>query len=162
VTSKVCIASQKTAEKYATNSHHYSHQINPPTLRTGRCPRNPEPAKRWEAFLSNHREGIAAMDFFSVPTLTFGVLYCFFVILHDRQRILHCNVTEHPTSAWVVQHLREAFPFISTSRVTGMMLCLKDQRQTEERGCPDAYLSRTARPPSSWKSRRPRYLAGGP
>ena len=43
-----------------------------------RAPRSPEPAKRWAAFLSNHREAIAAMDFFTVPTLTFGVLYCFF------------------------------------------------------------------------------------
>jgi len=78
-----------------------------------KAPRNPEPAKRWTAFLSNHREAIAAMDFFTVPTLTFGVLYCFFVIAHDRRRILHCNVTKHPTSAWVVQQLREAFPYDS-------------------------------------------------
>jgi hypothetical protein len=47
------------------------------------APRPAEPAKRWAAFLSNHREAIAAMDFFTVPTLTFGVLYCFFVIAHD-------------------------------------------------------------------------------
>jgi transposase InsO family protein len=78
-----------------------------------KAPRNPEPANRWAAFLSNHREAIAAMDFFTVPTLTFGVLYCFFVIAHDRRRILHCNVTRHPTSAWVIQQLREAFPFDS-------------------------------------------------
>jgi transposase InsO family protein len=78
-----------------------------------KAPRNPEPAKRWAAFLSNHREAIAAMDFFTVPTLTFGVLFCFFVIAHDRRRVLHCNVTEHPTSAWVVQQLREAFPYES-------------------------------------------------
>src|SRR5271163_687715 len=76
-----------------------------------RAPRDPEPAKRWVAFLRNHREAIAAMDFFTVPTITFGVLYCFFVIGHDRRRILHCNVTRHPTSLWVVQQLREAFPF---------------------------------------------------
>jgi transposase InsO family protein len=78
-----------------------------------KAPRNPEPAKRWAAFLSNHREAIAAMDFFTVPTLSFGVLYCFFVIAHDRRRILHCNVTQHPTSAWVIQQLREAFPYDS-------------------------------------------------
>jgi transposase InsO family protein len=78
-----------------------------------KAPRNPEPAKRWTAFLSNHREGIAAMDFFTVPTLTFGVLYCFFVTAHDRRRILYCHVTKHPTSAWVVQQLREAFPYDS-------------------------------------------------
>jgi transposase InsO family protein len=76
-----------------------------------KAPRNPQPAKRWAAFLSNHREAIAAMDFFTVPTLTFGVLYGFFVIAHDRRRILHCNVTKHPDSAWVIQQLREAFPY---------------------------------------------------
>ncbi len=64
-----------------------------------KAPRNPEPARRWASFLSNHREAIAAMDFFTMPTLTFGVLYCFFVIAHDRRRILHCNVTQHPASA---------------------------------------------------------------
>ena len=78
-----------------------------------KAPRNPEPAKRWAAFLSNHREVIAAMDFFTVPTLTFGVLYCFFVIAHDRRRILHCSVTRHPSSVWVTQQLREAFPYDS-------------------------------------------------
>jgi len=54
-----------------------------------KAPRSPESARRWAAFLSNHREAIAAMDFFTVPTLTFGVLYCFFVIAHDRRSILH-------------------------------------------------------------------------
>jgi len=63
-----------------------------------------------------HREAIAAMDFFTVPTITFGVLYCFFVIGHDRRRILHFNVTRHPTSLWVVQQLREAFPYESAPR----------------------------------------------
>jgi putative transposase len=81
-----------------------------------RAPRDPEPGKRWLVFLRNHREAIAAMDFFTVPTVTFGVLYCFFVIAHDRRRILHFNVTKHPTSLWVVQQLREAFPFGSAPR----------------------------------------------
>jgi transposase InsO family protein len=76
-----------------------------------RGPRDPEPARRWLAFLRNHREAIAAMDFLTVPTITFGVLYCFFVVSHGRRRILHFNVTKHPTSLWVVQQLREAFPF---------------------------------------------------
>jgi putative transposase len=77
---------------------------------------DPDPAKRWLTFLRNHREAIAAMDFFTVPTVTFGVLYCLFVISHDRRRILHCNVTRHPTSLWIVQQLREAFPFDSAPR----------------------------------------------
>ena len=66
--------------------------------------------KLWSAFLRNHREVITAMDFFTVPTLTFHVLYCFFVIEQGRRRILHFNVTEHPTGPWIVQQLREAFP----------------------------------------------------
>ena len=81
-----------------------------------RGPRDPEPAKRWLAFLSNHREAIAAMDFFTVPTIAFGVLYCFFVINHGRRRIVHFKITKHPTSMWNVQQLREAFPFGSASR----------------------------------------------
>ena len=81
-----------------------------------RAPKDPQPAKRWLAFLRNHREAIAAMDFFTVPTLTFGVLYCFFIISHDRRRILHFNVTRHPTSTWIVQQLREAFPYDSAPR----------------------------------------------
>ena len=75
------------------------------------APRDPEPARRWLTFLRNHREAIAAMDFFTVPTITFSVLYCFFIISHDRRRILHFNVTQHPTSTWIVQQLREAFPY---------------------------------------------------
>jgi transposase InsO family protein len=81
-----------------------------------KAPRNPELAKRWVAFLNNHREAIAAMDFFDVPTLTFGVLYCFFVIAHDRRRILHFNVTRYPTSAWVIQQLRETFRYDAAPR----------------------------------------------
>jgi putative transposase len=82
-----------------------------------RAPRDPEPGKLWGAFLRNHREAIAAMDFFAAPTITFGVLYCFFVISHDRRRILHFNVTKHPTSSWIIQQIREAFPFESGSKV---------------------------------------------
>ena len=67
--------------------------------------------KRWLTFLRNHREAIAAMDFFTVPTLTFGVLYCFFVIGHDRRKILHFNVTRNPNALWVVQQLREAWAY---------------------------------------------------
>ncbi len=81
-----------------------------------KVPRDPEPAKRWAAFLSNHREAIAAMDFFTVPTLTFGILYCFFVIAHGRRQILHFSVTRNPTSAWVSQQLREAFPYDTAPR----------------------------------------------
>ena len=81
-----------------------------------RAPSDPEPARLWITFLRNHREAFAAMDFFTVPTITFSSLYCFFVISHDRRRVLHFNVTKHPTSSWIVQQLREAFPFGSAPR----------------------------------------------
>lgn len=80
-----------------------------------RAPRYPKPDKKWLVFLRNHREAIA-MDFFAVPTITFGALYGFFVIAHDRRRVLHFNVTRRPTSPGVVQQLTEAFPFRSAPR----------------------------------------------
>jgi hypothetical protein len=63
------------------------------------------------------------MDFFTVPTIMFGMLYCCFIISHDRRRILHANVTPHPTSSWIVQQLREAFPFESTTRHLILVYC---------------------------------------
>ena len=81
-----------------------------------RVQRRGDPGKRWLAFLQNHREVIVAFDFFTVPTVTFQLLYCFFVIAHGRRKILHFNVTRHPTADWVVQQLREAFPEASPHR----------------------------------------------
>lgn len=75
-----------------------------------RIHRRGDPRKRWLAFLQNHREVIVAFDFFTVPTVTFKLLYCFFVIEHGRRKILHFNVTRFPTAEWVIQQLREAFP----------------------------------------------------
>lgn len=69
-----------------------------------------DPAKRWLTFLRNHRQVIIAFDFFTVPTVTFRLLYCFFVIEHSRRRILHFNVTPNPTADWILQQLREALP----------------------------------------------------
>ena len=54
--------------------------------------------KQWLTFLQNHREVIVAFDFFTIPTATFRLLYCFFVIEHGRRRIVHFNVTRHPTA----------------------------------------------------------------
>jgi putative transposase len=75
-----------------------------------RLPRRGDAAGRWSAFLANHREAIVACDFFTVPTLTFQLLFCFFIIDHHRRKILHFNVTREPTAAWVVQQLRDVFP----------------------------------------------------
>ena len=71
-----------------------------------RANHNPDPVRRWLVLLRNHHDSIAAMDFFTVPTLTFGVLYCFFVIGHDRWKILHCNVTRQPNEGLSVESWR--------------------------------------------------------
>ena len=69
------------------------------------------PLQNWCAFLSNHKEAIRAVDFFTVPTATFNVLYIFVVIEHAHRRIVHFNVTRHPKGKWIAQRLTEAFPF---------------------------------------------------
>jgi transposase InsO family protein len=69
------------------------------------------PSQTWRTFLQNHAQQLVSIDFFTVPTIRFQVLYVFLVLAHDRRRILHCNVTAHPTAEWTGQQLREAFPF---------------------------------------------------
>jgi transposase InsO family protein len=72
--------------------------------------------QRWTTFLHNHRDAITAMDFFVVPTVGFRLLYVWFVIDHGRRRIIHFEVTTNPTAQWVVQQLRESFPYDSAPR----------------------------------------------
>jgi len=81
-----------------------------------RRPVSPDVLRRWLTFLRNHRDAIAAMDFFVVPTATFRLLYVWFAVGHGRRRILHFDVTGNPTAAWVVQQLREAFHFDAAPR----------------------------------------------
>ena len=66
--------------------------------------------QRWRTFLRNHKDVIAGMDFFVVPTVRFRLLYVWFAIDHGRRRILHFNVTANPSARWVIQQLRETFP----------------------------------------------------
>ncbi|TFH60909.1 MAG: transposase [Gemmatimonadales bacterium] len=63
----------------------------------------------WGAFLRNH--GLVACDFFTVPTLTFGVLYVLIVMRHRDRQLQHVSVTKNPTAAWTAQQVRQAFPF---------------------------------------------------
>ena len=69
------------------------------------------PSQTWRTFLKNHVSQLVSVDFFTVPTIRFHVLYVFLVLAHDRRRIIHFNVTSHPTAEWTGQQLREAFPF---------------------------------------------------
>lgn len=80
-----------------------------------RRPRKP-PSQTWKAFLHNHAYELASVDFFTVPTVTFRDLYVFVVLRHNRRRLVHFNITEHPNAVWVGQQLREAFPFDKAPR----------------------------------------------
>jgi putative transposase len=74
----------------------------------GRRPTLPSPT--WRTFLSMHVSQMASIDFFTVPTATFRVLFVLLILSHDRRRVVYLNVTDHPTSAWTRQQIREAFP----------------------------------------------------
>ena len=66
------------------------------------------PSQRWRRFLENHGKEIIALDFFTVPTATFRILFVLIILNHVRRRILHVNVTVHPTAAWTARQLLEA------------------------------------------------------
>ena len=74
------------------------------------------PSQNLRTFLANHMEQTAAVDFFTVPTITFHVLYVFLVLRHDRRRIVHFDVTPHPAAQWAAQQIVEAFPFEEVPR----------------------------------------------
>jgi putative transposase len=74
------------------------------------------PSQSWRTFLANHVSQLASIDFFTVPTATFRVLFVFVVLSHDRRRLVHVNVTAHPTAAWTAQQLREAWPWDTAPR----------------------------------------------
>src|SRR5450755_3669591 len=78
--------------------------------------RRKSPSQTWRTFLDNHLQQLVSVDFFSVPTIRFQVPYVFLVLAHERRRILHFNVTAHPTAEWTAQQLRNAFPWDSAPR----------------------------------------------
>jgi transposase InsO family protein len=67
------------------------------------------PSQTWRTFLTNHASQIIAADLFVVPTVTFRLLFVLVMLVHDRRRLVHMAVTEHPTAAWTAQQLRNAF-----------------------------------------------------
>ena len=68
------------------------------------------PSQTWRTFLDNHLQDIVAIDFFTVPTATFRILFAFIIMRHDRRKLVHFNVTAHPTAEWAAQQVVEAFP----------------------------------------------------
>jgi transposase InsO family protein len=70
--------------------------------------RRPSPSQTWRAFLNNHAKDLVALDFFTVPTATFRVLFVLVMLTHSRRRLVHFNVTEHPTAEWTARQLLDA------------------------------------------------------
>jgi putative transposase len=97
-------------------THNVLIEVSPSTVAKYMARQRKPPSQTWRTFLNNHVRQLVSTDFFVVPTVTFRVLYVFIVLAHDRRRLLHFNVTAHPTSEWTAQQLVEAFPWGSAPR----------------------------------------------
>jgi transposase InsO family protein len=119
-------------------------------------PKDRKPSQTWMTFLANHVGQLVSIDFFTVATIRLRILYVFIVLAHDRRRVVHFNVTEHPT-VWVAHQIIEAFPedraprFMVrdrdgiygesfTSRVAGMSI--EDLRIAPRSPCQNCYVER--------------------
>ena len=80
-----------------------------------RATRRP-PSQTWMTFIRNHMDGMVAVDFFTVATATFSILYVFVVLSHGRRRVLHFNVTTNPTAEWTAIQIVQAFPWDTAPR----------------------------------------------
>jgi transposase InsO family protein len=86
-------------------------QASTATIRKYRPKTRRPPSQGWRTFLQNHAGGIAAMDFFLVPTVTARLLYVLIVMSHERRKIVHFNITDAPTATWTAQQIINAFPY---------------------------------------------------
>ena len=74
------------------------------------------PSPTWRSFLKNHVRDLLSIDFFVVPTVRFRVLFVLLVLAHHRRRVVHFNVTEHPSTTWTAQQIVEGFPWNEAPR----------------------------------------------
>ena len=89
-------------------------RVSPRTIRKympKRPPGRPRGDQCWSTFLRNHAQGIVACDFFVAVTATFRLFYVLVLIEHGSRRLLHVNVTQHPSAEWTLQQLREALGY---------------------------------------------------
>ena len=93
------------------------HIVSEAIVRKYRVQNRKPPSQTWRTFLDNHLTDIVAIDFFTVPTATFRILFAFVVLRHDRRMLLHFNVTAHPTAEWTAQQVIKAFPDDTAPRV---------------------------------------------
>jgi transposase InsO family protein len=78
--------------------------------------RGKPPSQTWRSFLDNHVKDLVSIDFFTVPTVTFQVLFVLVILRHDRRQVVHFNVTDSPTARWTAQQIVEAFPWDTAPR----------------------------------------------
>jgi transposase InsO family protein len=96
--------------------HKLGIEVAKSTVETYRIrPRKP-PSPTWKTFLANHMQDLVALDFFVVPTVTCKVLFVLLILAHHRRRVVHVSITEHPTAAWTVQQVVDAFPWDEAPR----------------------------------------------
>ena len=91
-------------------------QLSEPTVAKYMVRHRKPPSQTWRTFLENHTKELVSADFFVVPTVFFRVLFVFVIISHDRRRVVHSAVTDHPTSEWTAHQLLEAFPWDEAPR----------------------------------------------
>jgi transposase InsO family protein len=86
------------------------------TVETYRVPMRKPPSPTWNTFLNNPMQDLVSLDFFTVPTVTNKVLCVLLILTHERRRVVHFTVTEHPTAAWTTQQIINAFPWDEAPR----------------------------------------------
>jgi transposase InsO family protein len=91
-------------------------EISQTTVATYMVRRRNPPSQTWRTFLANHVGQTVAADFFVVPTARGRLLFVLVMLAHERRRVVHVAVTDHPTAAWTGQRLREAFPYDQAPR----------------------------------------------
>ncbi len=90
--------------------------VSPATVAKYMIRHRKPPSQTWKTFLRNHIKDMASIDFFTVPTATFRVMYVFIVLSHERRRVVHFNITDSPSAAWTGQQIIEAFPWNTAPR----------------------------------------------
>jgi hypothetical protein len=109
------------------------------------------PSQTWRTFLENHVKQLVSVGFFVVPAVSFRILFVFLVLAHDRRRVLHFNVTEHPTAEWTATQIVQAFGGIQlqatcSATVTGSMVTPSVSRRP---ACRSAKSLRLLKPPGN-------------
>jgi len=90
--------------------------VSPATVAKYMIRHRKPPSQTWKTFLHNHVKDMASIDFFTVPTATFRLMYVFIVLSHERRRVVHFNITDSPSAAWTGQQIIEAFPWDTAQR----------------------------------------------